>query len=303
MYSSKKTSEPRLPTLRILVLGDSGVGKTSVCRRICQIGEGSGKGEPNNQSTIGADFHVLLHAYNRTTNYFIEFIDCSGSADYKISRPIYYRKVDGILLVFDTYNKRSYENLHTWLRDFSNNSDVLPSEKLALGTFQTKGGKSSKPSYFHKYVKWIIPNLKVVVENRDNDKSNKDLYDMKECDEDTPVFIIGNKIDKCEHKNKERLLNIVQTFDTSKDFGHSSIFVSTCDDKYTFSEFFHWLNTIIAKLEHKCHHTETPTSSANNNNGKIESRTNTVVKNRQHYPYNDMLYATYLNTEDKYTLF
>lgn len=92
---------------KILVLGDSGVGKSSLVHLICHSTVLSSA-----QCTIGCSIDVKLH-----DNYFLEFWDIGGSRSHKIARSFLYQDYHGIILVFDATNNKSRENLKEWLME------------------------------------------------------------------------------------------------------------------------------------------------------------------------------------------
>jgi len=94
-------------------LGDTGVGKTSLVYLLC-----SGKVLQNPSWTVGCHLEVLLHQC-RGQNFFVEFWDVAGSSRYLLSRSVCYENVQGILLVHDLSNKKSYTNLKRWIAEFS----------------------------------------------------------------------------------------------------------------------------------------------------------------------------------------
>jgi len=96
-----------------LVLGDTGVGKTSLVHLLC-----SGKVLTNPSWTVGCNFEVLLHQY-RGQNYFVEFWDVAGGSRYFQSRSVCYENVNGVLLVHDLSNNKSYSNLKRWIAEVS----------------------------------------------------------------------------------------------------------------------------------------------------------------------------------------
>ncbi|XP_072019254.1 rab-like protein 3 isoform X2 [Amphiura filiformis] len=114
-----------LEKVRILVVGDSGVGKSSLVQLVCHS-------QPvlNPGWTIGASVEVKIHDYKEGTpsqkSYFAEFWDIGGSVDHATSRHIFYNPVHGIILVHDLTNRKSHSNLRRWLgevlnKDHSNN--------------------------------------------------------------------------------------------------------------------------------------------------------------------------------------
>lgn len=90
---------------KILVLGDSGVGKSSLIYLICHSAVLNSA-----QWTIGCSIDVKLH-----DNYFLEFWDIGGSRSHKIARSFLYQDYHGIILVFDATNNKSRTNLNEWL--------------------------------------------------------------------------------------------------------------------------------------------------------------------------------------------
>ncbi|PRP87110.1 hypothetical protein PROFUN_01372 [Planoprotostelium fungivorum] len=76
--------------VRILVLGDSGVGKTSLVHLVCH--ESVNERPPQ---TIGVNVELMIHEYNDKP-YIIEFFDVGGSARYEMSRSTFYQNINGV---------------------------------------------------------------------------------------------------------------------------------------------------------------------------------------------------------------
>ncbi|XP_051174355.1 rab-like protein 3 isoform X1 [Leptopilina boulardi] len=105
--------------VKILVLGDSGVGKTSLTHLICH------QQPMNNPSwTIGCSVEVKLHEYKEGTanqrRYFIELWDIGGSQSHQNTRSVFYNNTNGIILVHDMSNRKSQQNLRKWLQEVLN---------------------------------------------------------------------------------------------------------------------------------------------------------------------------------------
>ncbi|KAI8827091.1 P-loop containing nucleoside triphosphate hydrolase protein [Fimicolochytrium jonesii] len=93
-----------------------GVGKTSLVHALCQ-------GEPLRTPvhTVGCSVDVKIHRYTRTNrNYFVEFLDIGGSSKQRNSRSIFYPNANGVILVHDATNKKSYQNLWRWIAEVFN---------------------------------------------------------------------------------------------------------------------------------------------------------------------------------------
>lgn len=96
------------PTIRVLVVGDSGVGKTSLVHQLTHS-----KPQPSTSWTVGCDVQILPFEVERQP-YFVEFWDVGGSPRYSASRSTFYHDFDGLMLVHDLNNKISYDNLRSW---------------------------------------------------------------------------------------------------------------------------------------------------------------------------------------------
>ena len=93
---------------KILLLGESAVGKTSLFRRFA--------GNPNDKvsPTIGAEYkQKIMTLGSREVK--IQLWDTAGTERYRTISPIYYRNLDGVLLVFDITDATSFRGLEYWI--------------------------------------------------------------------------------------------------------------------------------------------------------------------------------------------
>ena len=120
-----------LDRVKIVVLGDSGVGKTSLVHLM--IHQDVLK---KTSWTIGSSVDVKLHEFKDGTphhkTYFIEFYDIGGKSAHRPYQKIFYSDVDGIILVHDLTNRKSQENLKYWLNDVAEQNEnlVIPCSDL-----------------------------------------------------------------------------------------------------------------------------------------------------------------------------
>ncbi|XP_071818897.1 rab-like protein 3 isoform X1 [Apostichopus japonicus] len=112
-------SSTDLEKVRILVVGDSGVGKSAFVHLVAH-----GRAMHNASWTIGASVEVKVHEYKEGTpsqkSYFVELWDIGGSINHANSRQLYYNPVHGIILVHDLTNRKSHTNLRKWLGEVLN---------------------------------------------------------------------------------------------------------------------------------------------------------------------------------------
>ena len=97
--------------IKILTLGDSDVGKSSIIKRII-----SNKFNDNIKSTIGIDFSCKTIKFGQ--NYLKIFIwDTAGQERYKTIISSYFNGAKGVLLCFDISNRKSFERLNFWINE------------------------------------------------------------------------------------------------------------------------------------------------------------------------------------------
>uniref|UniRef100_A0A023G7T9 Rab-like protein 3 n=1 Tax=Amblyomma triste TaxID=251400 RepID=A0A023G7T9_AMBTT len=102
--------------VKILVVGDSGVGKSSAVHLLCH-----NRPLVNACWTVGCSVEVKLHEYREGTasqkTYFVELWDIGGSSSHSSARAVFYNSFHGLILVHDLTNKKSHENLRKWLSE------------------------------------------------------------------------------------------------------------------------------------------------------------------------------------------
>ena len=107
---------------KIVILGDSGVGKSCLIYRYC-----SG-GKPLNPSpTCGVAYNSKIVSID---NYWIELRiwDTAGQETYHSLTPIYVRNSKLAYIVFDITERKSFENIKMWikqLREFADDGVVI----------------------------------------------------------------------------------------------------------------------------------------------------------------------------------
>ena len=111
---------------KLLLIGDSGVGKTSILFRFSDDAFTS-----TFISTIGIDFKIKTVEL-RGKKIKLQIWDTAGQERFHTITTSYYRGAMGIMLVYDVTDERSFENIVKWLRNIDEhaNEDV---EKMILG--------------------------------------------------------------------------------------------------------------------------------------------------------------------------
>ena len=96
---------------KIIIIGDSGVGKSSILKRAVK-----NTFEENYQATVGFEFLLLYFTVN-DFKIKLQIWDTCGQEMYRSLVQGFYRNTSLAVLVYDISNKISYEGLDVWLKD------------------------------------------------------------------------------------------------------------------------------------------------------------------------------------------
>ncbi|NXK18256.1 RABL3 protein, partial [Thinocorus orbignyianus] len=182
-----------LDRVKVLVLGDSGVGKSSLVHLLCQ---NQVLGNPS--WTVGCSVDVRIHDYKEGTpeekTYYIELWDVGGSVgsatSVKSTRAVFYNLLNGIILVHDLTNKKSSQNLYRWSLE-ALNRDIAPTG--------------------------------VLVTNGDYDREQF-------ADNQIPLLVIGTKLDQIPETKRNEVLT--RTAFLAEDFNAEEINLDCTNPRY-----------------------------------------------------------------------
>jgi len=122
MQKVRKEEETTV-SFKILVIGDSGVGKSSILVRFTDD-----EFEDGRACTIGVDFKTkLLDLSAEQHKINLNIWDTAGQEKFRSLTSSYYRGTHGIILVYDVTKRKSFESITHWLNEvnlYSTNSDV-----------------------------------------------------------------------------------------------------------------------------------------------------------------------------------
>ena len=109
--------------LKILVIGDSYVGKTSLLLKYTD-----GYFSEAHIATIGVEFkQKIINLNDRKIG--LQIWDTSGQERFRSITQSFYRGADGVLFVFDVTNKDSFDNMKMWLNEVND----LDAKKILVG--------------------------------------------------------------------------------------------------------------------------------------------------------------------------
>ena len=126
---------------KIILIGDSAVGKTSIFKKIS-----SGTFSDRNISTIGMDKRTLnfkdikveINGKESTEDFNIILYDTAGQERYRAITKNYFQGSDIVLILYDITNRKSFEDVESWLESLS---EILSSWKTAQYSIMLFGNK------------------------------------------------------------------------------------------------------------------------------------------------------------------
>lgn len=128
--SAKATLIQEHHTLKVILIGDGAVGKTSIRKRY--LGEGF---RSDYQMTIGADLAAKTSDIVYTGGKQIKYLiwDLAGQPRFSNVRKIYYMSAVGALVVFDMTRPESFQNIVKWMNELWRNNGRGPVPLIVLG--------------------------------------------------------------------------------------------------------------------------------------------------------------------------
>uniref|UniRef100_A0AAZ3QRM9 Ras-related protein Rab n=1 Tax=Oncorhynchus tshawytscha TaxID=74940 RepID=A0AAZ3QRM9_ONCTS len=162
---------PQEHLFKVLVIGDLGVGKTSIIKRyVHQIFS------QHYRATIGVDFALKVLHWDSDTVIRLQLWDIAGQERYGNMTRVYYREAVGALVVFDVTRASTFDAVLKWKDDLdskvtlshgkpvpavllANKSDQVCSQQPRLDTFCRENG----------FVGWFETSAKATLPPYNND--------------------------------------------------------------------------------------------------------------------------------------
>jgi len=117
-------------SLKILVVGEPAVGKTSVIRRFSD-----GTFDDNYVHTIGADFNIkVVEIPEENLDVILTVWDIGGQERFEIIRKYYYEGSNAAIVVFDLTNKDTFAEVNRWYADLASYLEDIPIALMANKT-------------------------------------------------------------------------------------------------------------------------------------------------------------------------
>ncbi|XP_065050990.1 ras and EF-hand domain-containing protein homolog isoform X6 [Rhopilema esculentum] len=138
--SNENLGEPER-MYKLVLAGDAAVGKSSFILRLCK-----NRFYPSLNSTLGVDFQMkTLNVDGHTIA--LQLWDTAGQERFRSIAKSYFRRVDGVLLLYDVTSEQSFLNVRDWMESIQESSNkpvpiMLCGNKIDLRKPTAPNGKS-----------------------------------------------------------------------------------------------------------------------------------------------------------------
>ncbi len=122
-----KNSAEASYNLKVVIVGDSGVGKSNIINRYC-----NDHFTQDGKATVGVELETkLFKANNEVLN--VSIWDTAGQERYKSITNAYYRGANGVIVVFDLTKKETFEHCRNWFSEVKNANNQILNNLLLIG--------------------------------------------------------------------------------------------------------------------------------------------------------------------------
>ena len=105
-------------TVKIVIVGDSGVGKTNILCRFCD-----NEFKTSYVSTIGVDFkNKIIQVKDASIR--LQIWDTAGQERFKNINQTYFKGAMAVILVYSVTDPQSYENVENWIKQIHEHSET-----------------------------------------------------------------------------------------------------------------------------------------------------------------------------------
>ena len=120
---TEKEGKQEMILYKILLLGNSSVGKTSFLLRFCDD-----KYDPETLTTIGVDYKKkFIKRHDKRIK--LHICDTAGQERFRSIAKNLFKNADGIIIMYDITNKKSFQDIKDWISSIKDNVDL---DKIGL---------------------------------------------------------------------------------------------------------------------------------------------------------------------------
>ena len=167
--------------IKLLIIGDSNVGKTSML-----LNYTDNYFPETHLATIGVEYkikQIKLNNYNIT----LQIWDTAGQERFRSITKSFFRNANGILFVYDVTNRKTFQNVKDWIIDSENNDSGF--QKILIGNkIDLKDKRQVETDELKDY--GLKKNIEVI------ETSAKDKINVDEAFRKIVELILNNKNEK-----------------------------------------------------------------------------------------------------------
>ena len=218
-------SESKVPGIKVVLLGDGGVGKTCIISRYI-----SGTYDESSAATNGASYCSKNVNYEKVgKNLLLDIWDTAGQEKYRALTKFFYKDAAVCILVYDITRRETFDNIKNyWIQQLRENSsknivigiagnkcDLYEEEKVSenearefadeIGAvFELTSAQNNtgiNELFLDVGYKYLDPNFKQTI-NDDNKDENKEDHKEEKKDEKKKI-VLNAKEAKKENKKKK----------------------------------------------------------------------------------------------------
>ncbi|CAK94484.1 unnamed protein product (macronuclear) [Paramecium tetraurelia] len=113
--------------VKVIVIGDSGVGKTNVLSQFCDQ-----KFSITHMATLGVDFKIkTIEAEGKKLK--LQIWDTAGQERFRTITKTYYKGAQGVILTYSVIDRQSFQNVDGWLKSIQENTNSSDVQLVLLG--------------------------------------------------------------------------------------------------------------------------------------------------------------------------
>ncbi len=120
--------------VKIALLGDAGVGKSSLVQRFC-----NDKFDDKYKNTIGGAFLLKEVSLKNGDTLKLQFWDTGGQERFRSMASLYYKDASAAILVYDITNQESFNSMEYWINELN---EKIDNDKFLIAV---AGNKSDLP--------------------------------------------------------------------------------------------------------------------------------------------------------------
>jgi len=191
-------NEKKMIDIRLILLGDAGVGKTSIMEKFAK-----NKYEDTKATTIGIKYETKIIKC-KDKSYKIHLYDTAGQEKYKSIISSYYRLGKGFFVVFDLTSESSLNSVQNWIKEIQEKSPEPDPIIIILGNKNDLENIRISEDIIKKKLENY--NNKIYIETSAKANTNithafEQMIDLIEKDDNLKSEISSFALNKKKHKN------------------------------------------------------------------------------------------------------